>query len=68
MDIVFWDFLILYQIFFLPQVKKSVIISNNHGIYDLSRELPNDFTLSSVVVTERSHVLNKPAAFSGSFV
>ena len=26
-DIIFWDFLILYQIFFSPQVKQSVIIS-----------------------------------------
>ena len=31
-DIIFWDFLILYQIFFSPQVKQSVIISNKHGI------------------------------------
>ena len=28
MDIIFWDFLILYQIFFSPQVKRSVIVSN----------------------------------------
>ena len=34
-------FLILYQIFFSPQVKGSVIISNKHGIYELSDELPN---------------------------
>ena len=32
MDIVFWDFSILYEIFFSPQVKRSVIISNRHGI------------------------------------
>ena len=32
LDIIFWDFLIFYQIFFLPQVKRSVIISNKHGI------------------------------------
>ena len=41
MDIIFWDFLILYQIFFSPQVKKKVIISNKQGIY----ELPNDLRL-----------------------
>ena len=41
MDIIFEDFLILYQKFFSPQVKQSMIISNKHGIY----ELPNDLTL-----------------------
>ena len=35
MDIIFEDFLILYQNFFSPQVKRSVIISNKHGIYEL---------------------------------
>ena len=33
-----WNFLILYQIFFSP-VKRSLIISNNHGIYELPHEL-----------------------------
>ena len=33
---------LLYQIFFLPQVERSVIISNKHGIYELPHELPND--------------------------
>ena len=45
MDIIFWDFLILYQIFFSPQVKWSVIISNKHSIYDLSHELSNELRL-----------------------
>ena len=31
MDIILWDFFILYQILFSPQVKWSVIISNKHG-------------------------------------
>ena len=35
----------LYQIFFSPQVKRSVIISNEYGIYDLPHELPNDLRL-----------------------
>ena len=39
-DIILWDFLILYQIFFSPQVKQSVIISNKHGMYELPHELP----------------------------
>ena len=42
MDMIFRDILILHQIFFLsPQVKRSVIISNKHAIY----ELPNDLRL-----------------------
>ena len=41
MDIIFWDFLILYQIFFSPQVKRSVIITNKNGIC----EIPNDLRL-----------------------
>ena len=43
--IIFWDFLIFYQIFVSPRVKRIVIISNNHGIYELSRALPNDVRL-----------------------
>ena len=31
-----------YQIFLSPQVKRIVIISNKHGIYELPHELPND--------------------------
>ena len=39
MDIIFEDFLILYQNFFSLQVKRSVIISNKHGLYELSNDL-----------------------------
>ena len=31
-----------YQIFFSPQVKQCMIISNKHGIYKLPHELPNE--------------------------
>ena len=41
----FWEFLLLFQIFFSPQAKQSVIISNKHGIYESSHELPNDLRL-----------------------
>ena len=34
------------QIFISIQVKPSAIISNNHGIYELPHELPNDLRLS----------------------
>ena len=29
--IIFWDFLMFYQIFFSPQVKRSVIVSHKHS-------------------------------------
>ena len=32
----------VYQIFFSPQVKRSVLISNQHGKYELPHEFPND--------------------------
>ena len=38
---IFGDFLVLYQIFFSPQVKRNMILSNKHGIY----KLPNDLRL-----------------------
>ena len=43
MFIVFWGILIDEQIFFSPQVKRSVIISNKHGIFELPHELPDDY-------------------------
>ena len=43
--IIFWDFLMFYQIYLSPQVKRWAIISYKHGIYELSHELPNDLRL-----------------------
>ena len=40
-----WDNFTDEQIFFSPQVKRSVIISNKHNIYELPHELPNDLRL-----------------------
>ena len=40
--IMFWDFLMFYQIFFSPQVKRSVIITNNYGIWELHHKFLND--------------------------
>ena len=45
MDIKRQDILMLSQIFFSPQVKKRVIISNKHGIYELAPELTNKLRL-----------------------
>ena len=33
------------QIFFSPQVKRSAIISNKHGMYELCNELPSGLRL-----------------------
>ena len=38
---IFWDFSMFYQILLSPQVKRCVIITYKHGIY----ELPNDTRL-----------------------
>ena len=32
------------QIFFSPQVTRSVIISDKHGIYELPHDLPHDLS------------------------
>ena len=34
----FWDLLMFDQIFLSPQVKRSLIISNKHAIYELPIE------------------------------
>ena len=33
------------QVFFSPQVKRSAIITYEHGIYEFPHELPNDLRL-----------------------
>ena len=45
MDIIFWEFLLLYQIFFSPKVPGSLIVSNKHGIYELLDEFQKDLRL-----------------------
>ena len=44
---IFWDFLMFYQIFLSPQVKRWAIITYKHGIYELPHELPNDVRLGT---------------------
>ena len=51
---IFLEFLILYQFFFSPQVKRGVIISNKHSIYELPQELPNHLRLGILGNYERS--------------
>ena len=45
MEIILWDFLMLYQIFLSLKVKQSMIIRSKQDAYELSRELPNNLRL-----------------------
>ena len=58
--IIFWDVLIFYQIFFLPQVKPCVIVTYKHGIYELPYELSNDLRLR---ILGNSKILGKNLTF-----
>ena len=37
-----------YQIIYSPEVKHFAIITDNHGIYELPQELPNDLSLRTL--------------------
>ena len=52
----FWVFLVFYQIFLLPQVKRSTITSNKHGKASLPHELPNGLKLK---ILGNSEILGK---------
>ena len=54
MDVIIWDFLILFQVFYSLQVKGSMIISNKHGTYMLPHELQNDLKIRILEKYERS--------------
>ena len=43
-----------YQIFLSPKVKRSTIIGNKHGIYQLPHELKNDLRLMILGNWEKS--------------
>ena len=45
MEITLWDIFNFYQILLLAQVKRSAIISNKQGVYELLDELPDDLRL-----------------------
>ena len=59
MGIIFWEFLLLYQICFSPQVQRSVIISNKHGIYEFPDELQKHLGLRILGSYERSRKSKK---------
>ena len=48
MAIIFWDCLIICQIFLYPQVKRSVVISNNISIHELLNELSSVLRLEEI--------------------
>ena len=45
------------QIFLSPQVKRSVIISKKHGIYELPQELLPNFTTEGALPTQEKKKL-----------
>ena len=45
MVIILKGFLMFDQISLSPQVKRIVIIRNEHGVHELSHKLPNDFLI-----------------------
>ena len=47
--VIFCDFLMFYQIFLSPQVKRLVIISNKHCKYEYPRQLQNDLRLRKIL-------------------
>ena len=46
MVILFWNLLMFDQIFLSPQVKRSLITSTKHGLYELPHELPNELNFT----------------------
>ena len=54
MEIILWDFLMSYQVFLSSQVKRSAIISNEQGVYELPHELPNNIRLRILGNKEKS--------------
>ena len=57
--IIFWDYLMYYQIFFSPQVKWSTIISNKQCIYELPHESLNDLKLRILENYEKVRKISK---------
>ena len=49
---------IFYQIFFSPQVKGRVIISNKYGMFELPHELLNDLTILTTMFEKRVHQID----------
>ena len=48
-----------YRILFSPQVKRCAMITFQHGIYELSYELPNDLRLLDLRKLENIRKMSK---------
>ena len=48
LTIIFSDILMFDKTFVSPQVKRIVIISNKHGMYELPHQLPNNLRLKNL--------------------
>ena len=59
MALTFSEFFMFDKIFLSAQVKRSVIISNKHGIYELPYELPNDLRLRKTPDITKSENIRK---------
>ena len=53
--IIFWDFLMFYQIFLSPQVKRCAIITYIHNIHELLQQLPYDLRLLEIRKHHKMH-------------
>ena len=54
MEIILWDFLMIYQIFLSPQVKQNVISINKQDVYELPHELLNNLRFKILGNMEKS--------------
>ena len=54
MEIILWNFLMFYQIFLSPQVKRNASISNKQGLSELPDELSNDLRFRTLGNKEKS--------------
>ena len=56
MFIMFWDFFIIEQIFLSPQVKRSMIIINKHGIYELCNEPVTELLSALLKIFQKAQI------------
>ena len=52
----FWDFFIIEQIFLSPQVKRSMIIINKHGIYELCNESVTELLSALLKILQKAEI------------
>ena len=62
----FCEFLMIYQIFLLPQVKRRMVIGNKYGIYELAHHLPKDLRKYKMSVKSENLIELWPSAQSFS--